>query len=375
MTSVLHIVHTWGHPSQTFVRALIMGVPGTRPVVVAAEVLGSPPVEPRVRSIGGVRRRLPAAIAGKAAIVVTAAIGGRARAGLVHAHFAHEVPLACRVARLLHRPLVISLHGRDLLVEVDDQPDVLTAIRRAAAIVVPSTFLAAAAVARGVDQARVAIVPSGVELAEIPFRERSAPDDRAPLVLFVGRFVEKKGVLDAARALAAVAGERPVRARFVGLGELRPQVEEALRPLGDDAEVLDGSERSVVVRSLADADLLISPSRMGADGDAETLLVVNIEAQAAGIPVLTSDHGGIPSALGQGAAVVVPEGDQAALVAALADLLDHPERWPAMGRAGRAHVERHLTQSVTGERTALLYRELLAGRPVPAELRLAGSPR
>jgi colanic acid/amylovoran biosynthesis glycosyltransferase len=130
-----------------------------------------------------------------------------------------------------------------------------------------------------------------------------------------------------------------------------------------------------VLRALDEADLLISPSVTGADGDAETLLMVNIEAQAAGIPVLTTDHGGIRSGVGPGAAVVVPEGDDAALADALTALLDHPDRWAEMGRAGRAHVVEHLTTARTGERTAELYRSLLAGGGVPESLRSAGSQR
>ena len=372
MTAILHILHSWGSPSETFVRSLVLGVPGARPVVVAHDLAGPVPDGLVVHTPGAVRRHLPEALAGKAAVLAAAAVAWRARVELVHAHFAHELLLADRTARLLHRPLIVSLHGRDLLVELDDRPDALEVVRRAEAVIVPSAFLARAARERGVADLRIAVIPSGVDLEEIPFHER-AGGGAPPLVLFVGRFVEKKGVLDAARAVATVASRRALRARFVGTGPLREELLQALAPMADRAEVVDGTERSVVLRSLAEADLLISPSRTGLDGDAETLLLVNVEAQAAGIPVLTTDHGGIPSGLGPGAAVLVPEDDGPALVAALDELVQHPERWPAMGRAGRRHVEAHLTSGRTGRDTAVLYQAIIAGRPVPAALHPAGS--
>jgi colanic acid/amylovoran biosynthesis glycosyltransferase len=372
VTTVLHVLHTWGHPSHTFVRALVTGVPGTHPVVVAEELVGPPPADLTLHLVGGAPRLL-ARVAGKTMVVRAWRAGRRAGVDLVHAHFAHELLLAERAARLLRRPLVVSLHGRDLLVEVDGRPDLLAVLHRADAVVVPSSFLATAATERGIEPHRIAIIPSGIDPDEIPFRLRPASPAEVPLVLFVGRFVEKKGVLRAARAVVRVGAERPLRARFVGGGPLHDDLEAALAPLGPAAQVVDGRDRTAVLQALDDADLLISPSETTAEGDAETLLVVNIEAQAAGLPVLTADHGGIPSGLGPGAAVVVPERDDEALAAALCDLLDHPERWAGMGRAGREHVVEHLTCTLTGQRTAALYRSVLAGTGVPDSLRSAGS--
>ncbi len=373
MGAVLHLAHTWGHPSETFVRALVEGVPGWEPAVVVEHVAGPAPAHLPIRRVGPLLDHLPNGVAGKAAVLAAVAHGRRHRAALVHAHMDHELLLARRAAQVLRRPLVVSLHGRDLLVHLDRDPAGLGAVRGAAAVIVPSPFLADAAIARGVAPDRLAVIPSGVDPAAIPFRPRSPVDE--PLVLFVGRFVEKKGVLLAARAVAEVAADHPLRARFVGTGPLEDELRAALRGLGGRAEVVDGRDRSNVRRGLAEADLLVSPSVTAPDGDAETLLLVNVEAQAAGLPVLTTDHGGTASGLGPGAAVVVPEGDLRALTAGLRHLIAHPERWAAMGQRGRAHVEAHLTQEITTERTAQVYAAVASGRPVPPELRpSAGSP-
>jgi colanic acid/amylovoran biosynthesis glycosyltransferase len=59
------------------------------------------------------------------------------------------------------------------------------------------------------------------------------------------------------------------------------------------------------------------------------------------MPVVGTRHAGIPELLEDGVSGwLVPERDEAALAAALASLAAEPERWAAMGRAGRAKVER-----------------------------------
>jgi colanic acid/amylovoran biosynthesis glycosyltransferase len=57
--------------------------------------------------------------------------------------------------------------------------------------------------------------------------------------------------------------------------------------------------------------------------------------------VLSTLHADIPNVVGHGeSGLLAPERDADALAGHLERLVDEPERWPAMGRAGRARVER-----------------------------------
>jgi colanic acid/amylovoran biosynthesis glycosyltransferase len=117
------------------------------------------------------------------------------------------------------------------------------------------------------------------------------------------------------------------------------------------------------VKELEAADLFAQPSLTASDGDSEggaptTLL----EAQACGVPILATSHADIPHVVVEGeSALLAPERDAEALAAGLERLLAEPERWPAMGRAGRAHVLTHHDAGAQAERLEALYLEL-AGR-------------
>jgi colanic acid/amylovoran biosynthesis glycosyltransferase len=228
---------------------------------------------------------------------------------------------------------------------------------------VPSQFLADHAAARGFPAERIRVIPSGIDVGSYPFRPRSLAPDGRVRVTFAGRFVPKKGVLDAARAMAAVhATGLPLVCRFVGYGPQEAALRAELARLGLPADVRDGRQPDAVRSAFADTDLLLTPSKTADDGDAESLGLVNIEAQASGIPVVSTRHGGVPEAVSPAAGVLVDEGDVDALAAALRELAAAPERWAAMGVAGRAHAEGRFRLTDRVRDVEEEYADLLAGR-------------
>ena len=360
--TVLHVLADWGIPSERFVVDLLRGMTQTRSVVACGRKhpVADPPRVP-VRALLPMLPRRPEDRLRRQIRALLATYAAIHRARLLHAHFGYYAAHTAAVARRLHRPWLVSLHGYDLLVMAADEPE-LDRVVGADAVVVPSAFLAAAAVDRGFPEERIRVIPSGIDVASYPFAERRGDADRIT-VTFAGRFVAKKGVLDAAAAMAAVQSAHPqLQCRFVGFGPLEDELRTEIERLRLNATITDGRPSDAVRSALAATDLVLTPSRTAADGDAESLGLVNIEAQACGVPVVSTRHGGIPEAVGADAGVLVPEGDVPALAEALGDLVEHPERWRAMGRAGRAHVEQRFALADRVRDVEDLYAELLARR-------------
>ena len=186
----------------------------------------------------------------------------------------------------------------------------------------PSRFLARVALAAGFPAERMHVIPSGVDTAwfcPTPLPGAAPPGSDRPEVLFVGRFVEKKGLDVLAQAWPAVRASVPgARLRLLGFGPL----EAMARAIPGDVDVVLAPTRHEVRGAMRRARLVVSPSRT-APGDAvESLLVVNLEAQASGRPVVTTRHGGIPEFVDAGrSALVVPEADAGALAAAIVRVL------------------------------------------------------
>ena len=68
--------------------------------------------------------------------------------------------------------------------------------------------------------------------------------------------------------------------------------------------------------------------------------VAILEAQATGLPVISSYHADIPEVVVDGkSALLAPERDVETLAKHLEYLVEHPDVWSVMGRAGREHVK------------------------------------
>ena len=325
---VIHYVQNWLPISAGFVHSHVRHS-RHRAIVVTRERAENRKAFPHrpVVSLG----RLPSR-AGRAA---TAGVAALARSGITHVHFGYAVDDVLPAVRRRGLRVVLSLHGDDALALPREKPHHYdAALEHVDAVVVPSEFLVPAAASIGVAPDRIVVVPAGVDTTF--FRPSPLPAGK-PEALFVGRFVEKKGldVLLAAWPMVRAAVS-DARLRIIGSGPLETLVDRAAGQNGISVERPDPARRSQQVRdAIRAAWVVVQPSRTASNGDAETLLVVNLEAQASGRAVVTTRHGGIPEYVGEGTtALVVPENDPGALAEQLAHLLGDRAEAARLGAAG-----------------------------------------
>jgi colanic acid/amylovoran biosynthesis glycosyltransferase len=263
---------------------------------------------------------------------------------VLHAHFGRGGALALPIARTLGIPLVVTFHGADATKETHYRRRLVPRIygrrlaalqREAALFVCVSEFVRDRLLARGFPSDKLEVIHQGVELDPAPTGEPQTAAD--PYVLFVGRFVEKKGVphlIEAMRLLDARGSA--ARLVLIGDGPLSGALREQAQGLKRVA-FLGWLPNSEVRRWMRGAIALCVPSVTGRDGDSEGLPTVIFEAMAEAVPVVGSDHAGIAEAVEHGrTGLLVPEGDPSALADALASLIESRELRQRLGTEARA---------------------------------------
>jgi colanic acid/amylovoran biosynthesis glycosyltransferase len=176
-------------------------------------------------------------------------------------------------------------------------------------------------------------------------------------LLTVARLVEIKGHEFALRAVARVHATQNIRYDIVGDGPLRSRLEGLVAELGlQDAVILHGARDGAFIEDLLAAAHIGILASVNIEGDAEGQGLFLQEAQACGLPVLATRHGALPEGLvPDKSGYLVPERDVESLAAQLTQLIEHSERWPEFGRAGRAFVEKHFEIHALTHRLVELY--------------------
>jgi glycosyltransferase involved in cell wall biosynthesis len=291
---------------------------------------------------------------------------------LFHAHFGVDGVYALPFARRMNRPLLVSVYGYDAsrLPRFQLLPvawfnywlhfDAL--VRGTTRFLAYTKFLADQLEARGVPREKITVHYPGVPTDRYAV-ERPA-GERPPNVLFVGRFVEKKGLPDLVRAFGRVAGVQPqARLVLVGDGPLRPDLERLVGrlALGSRVDLPGFLDQDDLRDRFEQAAVFCHPSVTPESGETEGLPFSVLEAQAAGLPVVATRHAGLPEGVEDGeTGILVGEGDVGGLARALGALLGNPERRETMSRAAVDHVIRKFDLRRQAARLEALYDEILS---------------
>ncbi len=236
-----------------------------------------------------------------------------------------------------------------------------------AAAIVCTDRLEAQAVQQILPQARIYVIPNGINLCDFSalpargaLRERLGIPTQVPVLLFLGRLHPKKRPDIAIQVCAALRQQFDVRLLLAGpdeTGELASWldlaaqlgVRDQVHPLG----LVNGAEK---LQALVDADLMLMPS----EAQSENFGMAGLDALAAGLPLLVSDSVPIGHwAAEVGAGRTAPP-DLTSFAQAAAEMLQNRDQLKQMGQNGRESIRKIYDIDIVAQQALAHYQEIVS---------------
>lgn len=291
---------------------------------------------------------------------------------ITHAHFAgHPATWASKFSRFLGIPFVITTHAYDIYINpnVEDLKEKFEDATK----VITTTDYNKKYLSKLLGEkygANIEIIRYGIDISRFSLNEKK-PDGKVK-ILFIGRLVEKKGPTYAIEAFNKVWGEIPnIELRIIGDGPLKNELNELIHKLDLKGKVilLGAQPQSMVLKEMAEADIFFLPSLTAENGDREGSPVSILEAEATGLPIVSTIHTGIPEIVVDGkTGFLTPEKDTFAMAERLKQLVLDPEFRVKMGKAGRAHVETNYDRKNEIDNLEKLFVNLLKNKLLISEM-------
>lgn len=259
----------------------------------------------------------------KPALYTAALLRHTRRADVVHVFCAAHLAFlfgampAVLVAILFRKPVILNYHdGRAEAHLLRWGPLVRWAVRRSRMLVVPSGYLVDIFAAHGIS---ATVVPNVVDTRAFPHRPQETP---APRMVSTRALEDLYGIDNTIRAFALVRKEIPhVTCDVYGGGSMMPLLQDLAAELGEEGIHFHGEiAHERVPEVLAAGGILVNSSRV------DNMPHVLVEASASGLPIVTTDVGGIPYMVeNEVTALLVPPDQPGLMASAVLRMLRDPD--------------------------------------------------
>ena len=280
-----------------------------------------------------------------------------------------SVALRCRIANV---PYVMTTHGISKLPGLPDNADLSTVqsivfeqlyLKLYLDILANAAHLFALSesdkqkLAKYVPQQNVSVVPNGVSINQTGERVQEVVADEfqldrsKPLLLFVGKIMESKGVPELLNAYEQIDADcrlvvvgPPKETKLVDCMDKYPQHE--ITYLGYTEQ-----ERLDALFQLA--DLFLFPTR------SDVFPLVTLEAMAAGTPIVTTTVGGLPEQISDQIGTLVEPEDSVEFAKAVEEFLENEDKRRRASKAALERVNEKFSWDTVAEQTATTYTDIL----------------
>ncbi|ACV68469.1 glycosyltransferase [Desulfohalobium retbaense] len=301
---------------------------------------------------------------------------------LVHSHWLlPQGFIGAMATRLAWVPHVVTIHGGDVfgLQQKIFTPFKRFALKQADTVTVNSSATQQAVESLTPGLKNVRRISMGVDLPEasqedtkVQSLRREYKQGKGPLIVFVGRVVEEKGIEDLIRAVPLIVKKcLDVQVLVVGEGQDRPALEKLVSNLGltDRISFTGWVKAEKVPTYLAAADVFVGPSRQASDGWVEAQGLTFLEAMSVGTPVVATRSGGIvDSVIHEQTGLLVEERSPSQIAEAVLRLVLDQALSQKLKTLGRKLVENEYSRGETVAQFSDIYRSLISKKVKQSQL-------
>lgn len=227
---------------------------------------------------------------------------------VLHVHYAIPHASAALMAQQIlasqniHIPFITTLHGTDITLVGRDksfEPVITFCINKSNAVTAVSESLKEDTLSHFGTTRNIEVIPNFIQIHEtinqvdLTERRKYAKDEE-PILCHVSNFRKVKRVEDVVHIFDRVNKEIPSRLLLIGDGPERYNVERLCRELGTCSRVFTVGKIRDAANLIKLSDVFLLPS------ETESFGLAALEAMAEGVPVISSNTGGIPEVNKQG---------------------------------------------------------------------------